>query len=98
MKDQPQTTSTKETYDLVKGTYSPEDGHEIIVDLLSKKISFHVQKNFSRIIRFGSEDERSLTRIQELNETKEKARALIQQAGQLGKSVRIHSTITIEII
>ena len=92
------TTVKTETYDLVNGVFSPEDGHEVVIDLLSKKISFHVRKNFSHLIRSGSEDEKSLKRIHELTDAEEKVKALFQQAASSGKSVRVHSTITLEII
>jgi hypothetical protein len=85
-------------YDLIKGDYSPEDASEIINHLLLKKINYHKLRSFSRQIRYGEVDEYSLQRIEELEQCKESIRALVLQAREQGKSLRLESTISIELI
>jgi hypothetical protein len=90
-------TDTK-MYPLVKGTFSPEDAKEITSHLISEKINFHEKKSFSNKIRFGEIDENSQVRIKELNQSRTSINELIDQAREQGKTLKIESTITIELI
>jgi hypothetical protein len=92
------TTDVKAIYDLVKGDFSPAEASEIIDDLFNTKINFHERKNFSRQIRFGSDDLHGLQRIKELKMARELANGLITEAKKSGKSLRVNSTISIELI
>ncbi|MDH4091560.1 MAG: hypothetical protein OEV74_02565 [Cyclobacteriaceae bacterium] len=86
------------TFDLVQGDFSPNDALEIVTDLFSMKINFHEVKSFSQLIRFGAKDPDLLQRISELKIAQKQARELINEAKESGKSVRVNSTISIELI
>jgi len=92
------TLETRGIFDLVKGEFSPDEASEILVDLFSKKINFHEVKSFSEQIRFGTEDVKGLKRIKELKIARNSAIELIAEANKSGKSLRIYSTISIELI
>ncbi len=85
-------------HDLIRGEFSPEDAREIINYLISKKINFHETRNFSSEIRFGEVDHNSIKRAKELEQSRKSINTLIQQAEGEGKSLRISSNISIEII
>jgi hypothetical protein len=91
-------TVEKGTYDLIKGDFSPEEAAEIMNDLFAKKINFHTQKGFGQLLRFGSKDPKSVQRISELELTQEQILELIAEANNTGKSLRVNSIISIELI
>lgn len=97
-KNNENTSIGKETFDLVKGEFSHEEASEIINDLFFKKINFHEAKSFSQLIRFGVKDAHGQKRISELKLAQEQARALIAEAKESGKTVKVSSTILIELI
>ena len=84
--------------DLIKGEFSPEEASEIINHMISKKINFHELKNFSSEIRFGSIDKNSKERIEQLKACKASLNETLQEAKKLEKSLRITSSISVEII
>jgi hypothetical protein len=85
-------------YDLIKGDFTPEEGLEIISHLLDKKINFHELKIFSQDIRFGQEDAASLKRISELKACIEQMKELSKEAKLSGKTLRVKSSISVELI
>lgn len=93
-----ETMDIKKEYDLVKGDYTPEEGLEIISNLLMKKINFHELKSFSQQIKFGHEDQASLKRIEELNLCKTSFHDLVKEARLSGKNLRLRSKIIVELI
>ena len=88
----------KGTYDLIKGEFSPADASEIVNDLFLKKINFHEVKSFSQLIRFDTNDPDTLQRISELKLSQKRAQELIAIAKKAGKSLRINSTVFIQLI
>jgi hypothetical protein len=88
----------KQTEDLVRGEYSAEEAREIISNLIFQKINFHNLKDFSSKERFGEADKNSLTRIEELKESRQKMLDIIDAAQEAGKTVKINSNITLELI
>lgn len=84
-------------YELIKGDFTPAEAFEIISFLISTKINFHNLQNFSKQIRFNINDEASLKRIQELEISKESIKELVKMAKANGKSLRLKSTISIEL-
>jgi ABC-type Fe3+ transport system substrate-binding protein len=88
----------KNEYSLIKGDFAAEEASEIVNYLISKKINFHNQRNFSKEIRLGEPDEISKQRVNELMEIKKSINVLIKESQEAGKSLRILSTILIEII
>lgn len=91
-------TATEETYELIKGTFSPAEASEIVNDLFFKKINFHKIRNFSQQERFGTDHQGSQQRIAELKLAQEQASEIIADARRTGKSLRVSSTISIEVI
>ena len=74
-------------YELIKGDFTPAEAFEIISFL----------QNFSKQIRFNINDEASLKRIQELEISRESIKELVKMAKANGKSLRLKSTISIEL-
>lgn len=96
LKEKSQTTTNQ--FELIKGEFSPEDAKEIISHLIQEKINFHNNRSFSQILRSGNGCEWSLTRIEELKESKEAIKVLLDTAKEEGKSLKIKSNIIIEIV
>lgn len=90
------TTISEES--LIHGEFTPDDASEIINHMISKKINFHERRNFSSQIRFGEVDQHSVVRIQELKACKASLNAVIQQAKEQGKKLRVSSSISVELI
>jgi hypothetical protein len=87
-----------DNFKLVEGDFSAADAKEILLRLIEQKISFHNLKCFSHEVRYGSKDEHSLERIEELNKTKEKLILIINQAQIDGNLLSINSSIDVQII
>lgn len=88
----------KQTEDLVRGEYSAVEAREIVSNLISQKINFHNLRDFSSQERHGKSDENSLKRIEELKESRKSMLEIINMAKEEGKTVKINSNITIELI
>ncbi|MGJ3236059.1 hypothetical protein [Marivirga sp.] len=88
----------KQTEDLVRGEYSAVEAKEIVSNLISQKINFHNLRDFSSLERYGKRDENSLKRIEELKESRKSMLEIIDMAKEEGKTVKINSNITIELI
>ena len=88
----------KNQHDLIKGDFSTEDAKEVLNHLISKKINFHELKNFSNEVRNGEIDQFSKDRINDLLSTRDSINLLLAQAQESGKSIRIQSKISIELI
>ena len=88
----------KQIEDLVRGEYSAEEAKEIISNLILQKINFHNLKVFSSKERFGEADKNSIMRIEELKESRQHLLDVIDAAKKAGKTVKISSTIAIELI
>ena len=86
------------TFDLVKGDFTPEDAREILNYLISEKINFHERKSLSSQIRFGHTDENSMSRVNQLKHSRESANEIIGDARNQNRKVRITSSFTVEII
>ncbi|RAI89383.1 hypothetical protein [Algoriphagus yeomjeoni] len=84
--------------DLIKGEFSPEDAMEIINHLFSEKINFHGMRSFSNKVRFGEIDQVSEARIVELKQSNVELNEVIKSAKSQGKTLKIESVVTIEII
>lgn len=83
---------------LIKGEFSPEEAKEIINHLFLEKINFHGVKSFSKKIRFGEEDNRSEERIIELKQSQAVLNKFIEAAREQGISVKIESSVSIELL
>lgn len=85
-------------HDLINGEFSPEDGLEIITHLIQEKINYHNMKSLRKVLQSGAEDEASLHRIKELKETREEIRKIALRARKEGKSLRILSGVSIDLV
>lgn len=82
---------------LIDSKFNLEDSKDVLMKLINYKIGFHEQHNFSCVERFGKPDEHSTRRIKELAETKESLLSFMNEIGNQQVSLKIDSTITIEI-
>ncbi len=87
-----------ETYDLVKGEFTPEDALEIVSNLFTQKVNFHEMRSFSQNIRFGCEDPSTKERLAELRKSRDEAITVIKEAMEEGKAIRVNSTLSLEIL
>jgi hypothetical protein len=92
------TITDKNQHDLVKGSFSPEDALEIINHLIAEKINFHEMRSFSSKIRFGEVDQNSEERIIELKKSRAAFTSIITKAREQGKTLKIESTISVEVL
>lgn len=92
------TTFEPKKYDLIRGDFSAAEALEITNHIIAEKINFHEMKSFSTKIRFGEVDRNSALRIKELKECKAFLSVLIAEAKSTGKTVKIHATISVELI
>lgn len=92
------TEETTAERDLIRGDFSAEDAKDILNHIIAKKVEFHELRNFSHEIRFGEKEENSVARCSELKAAKKAFNLLIEKAGKEGKSLRINSTITVEVL
>ena len=86
-----------ETIELIKGTFTPNEAREIILQMLNSKINFHNLKNFSSRERFGKPDADSEQRLRNLNESRNKVKSLILESIDEEKKLIINSSIEITI-
>lgn len=93
-----QVVVNKQKKDLLRGKYSAEEAKEIISNFITQKINFHNMRNYSSQIRYERPDENSLIRIEELKESRKSLMELINTAKEEGRTLKIDSTITIELI
>ncbi len=87
-----------QSFELILGSFSPEDAKEIIMNLITGKIDFHKKRSFSNEIRFGEPDAYSENRIDQLTVSKNRMYDLIESASTQKKLLKITSNIEIELI
>jgi len=87
----------KKKFELIKGEFSPEDAFKILGHLIHEKISYHNLRSFREFERLGKKDEWSETRIEELKQSRDKIRAIIDNAKDQGKVLSIKSNISLEL-
>lgn len=87
----------KETIELIKGTFTPDEAREILLQLLDSKIKFHNVKNWSSRERFGKPDAYSEQRLEHLMESRKKVQTLISKSMDEEKLMTINSIIEIDI-
>lgn len=95
---QSNTLEAVDSFDVIKGEFTPAEAKEIIGYLIRKKIQFHQGRNFSKEIRQGMQDEDSIQRIQQLRQMRNEIDKLIENAENDGKKLKVNATIKIESI
>ncbi len=88
----------KQEYKLVKGTFDLDEAREVLMSLINSKINFHAKKNLSSRERFGTIDQDSEKRIEELNISREQILQLLKHADETKQKITIESSINLEII
>ncbi len=89
---------TDQSFKLIKGEFTAEEAAEIVYELFNKKINFHETKSLSQFLTQGQKKPETLERIQELKKQLNEAKIFIEQAKRENKSLRLDSTILIEVI
>lgn len=86
-----------QTIELLKGTFSPLDAQEILLQLLDSKINFHNLKNWSSRERLGKPDAFSEQRLNDLKESRKKVQMLVSESIKEEKNITLNSSIEINI-
>ena len=86
-----------ETIELIKGTFTPNEAKEILLQLLNSKMNFHNLKNWSSRERFGKPDADSVQRLRNLEESRKKVETLVSKSINEQKTLIINSSIEIKI-
>lgn len=87
----------KETIELIRGCFKPDEAREILLQMLNNKINFHNLKNLSSYERFGKSDTFSEERLKSLQESRKKVEKLILESISGEQTITINSTIEINI-
>ena len=91
---QPSKTSSSQVVQLIKGEFSPTQAKEIVLSLISQKISYHKLEEiqlWEKDHDFNLEPIR--IRIRELEDEKQKAEQFISEAKKQGKNLEINGII-----
>ncbi len=84
-----------EKFKLIDGRFSTEEAKEILTNVFSEKINFHLMKNFSSQERFGKDDENATNRIHQLKEELDRLKELLSNKNSENKTLTVHSEINI---
>ena len=82
---------------MIKGTFTPNEAREILLQLLDSKINFHNLKNWSSHERFGKPDAYSERRLQHLKGSRKKVLTLVSKSSDEEKTLTISSIIEIDV-
>jgi hypothetical protein len=88
-------TTDTERFSLIKGEFTKDEARDILLGMINYKINFHELRNFGSSIQNGQQDDLSLTRIQELEETRNQMLKFFSRLDGSGK-LKITSKIIIE--
>ncbi|MEZ4955933.1 MAG: hypothetical protein R2825_20410 [Saprospiraceae bacterium] len=83
---------------LIDGVFEAADAKEILLSLINFKINFHQRRIFSLEERFGTIEEASLKRIEELKKAKEQILEWTNEAEAAGQQLIINSHAMIEVV
>ncbi|WP_353084698.1 hypothetical protein [Flavobacterium sp.] len=84
-------------FKLIDGVFSLEDADRVLTTLINYKIDYHNREDFSNHIRFNKDIEHSKKRIQELTETKDQIKNIINNSKLRDPKFIIKGNITIEL-
>ena len=85
----------KQQFQLIEGAFSQDEAMEILDNVFSSKIQFHKMKNFRSQTRFGTADEFSLDRIEQLKESIETLSKMIKEAKLGNGKIEITAAINV---
>jgi hypothetical protein len=86
------------TFELINGTFSAEEGKDIILNLLNHKIHFHTVRSLSYWEKTGNKDNESLKRLGELKATRENFLKLFDDPNFNAKNLSVASLIQIDLV
>ena len=86
----------KQEFKLIEGEFTPQDAKEVLTNLYTSKLNFHLMKNFSSTERFGKSDETSNKKIPELKKSMAIISAIIEEATNKKKKLIVNATVNIE--
>ena len=86
-----------ENIQLIKGTFTPADARNVLLGLINYKINFHHMKKFSFEERYGKKDLPTDARLLELENSKRVIIAIIDEAGEKDKKLKMEAVITIKV-
>ena len=86
----------KQEFKLIEGEFTPQDAKEVLTNLYTSKLNFHLMKNFSSTERFGKSDETSNKKIPELKKSMMIISAIIEKATSKKKKLIVSATVNIE--
>lgn len=84
-----------EEFQLIDGTYAPEDAHEMLMTLLSDKIKFHSLHIHSTKERFNGDTQHSEKRMVALKKIKDQVSVAIEQAKAQNMQLTISGIVNI---
>lgn len=83
---------------LIDGTFDPNEAKKIISGVLNSKINYHNLDAFSNQIRFDSDNLKTTTRIQELQNSNSEVLELVEFAKNNNLKLKIESQIFITLV
>ena len=86
----------KQEFKLIEGEFTPQDAKEVLTNLYTSKLNFHLMKNFSSTERFGKSDETSNKKIPELKKSMAIISTIIEKATSKKKKLIVNATVNIE--
>jgi hypothetical protein len=82
-------------FNLVLGNYSPEEAATVLLSLINSKINFHELDAFRQHERGEGCPERSKRRVQELTESRQQVRGLLERSKQDGLTITLKGVIQV---
>ena len=84
-------------FKLIEGVFQPDEAQKLLMEMINTKINFHNLDAFSNHIRFNTSISNSKARVNELNETAEKLKLLMEYARDHNLELEIKSNISITL-
>lgn len=88
---------TKE-FKLIEGQFSPDEAKNILMSLFNNKIDYHQLESFSNQIRLGNDISFSQNRINDLIQSVENIKEMVEEATAKGKRLKIDGIINISFV
>ena len=82
-------------FKLIDGQFYPKEAMNVLMSLFNSKIDYHQLESFSNQIRNGSDVSSIQNRIQSLKNSMESIKAIIKEADENGKQLKIEGVIQI---
>jgi len=89
--------STTTSLSLIEGEFESEEANEILMNIFSTKIHFHIMRNFSAEERFGKPDDVSTMRIPVLKNNIAILTEILSEAKRKGLTLKISANIDISV-